>query len=428
MSTQQLYAAELGGIQAGFDRANQSGADWVKQLRTRGLEQHRKQGIPMMSHEEWKYTSLRTIAGRTYTGAAGTATFQPTASTGSIVVAFVDGKFRADLSRLSSVDGVEIASLAEKLNGGDSFVEQHLGALAAIEEHPFAAAATALLEDGVLIHLRAGAMVEQVIELAFHTASDSAMVAPRVLIVAEKSSCAKIVETYTSASSQSITLPITEVFVAQDANIEHVRIQDESVESDHLGLWQVRQEQNSEYRSYNVCLGAKLGRVDQALWLGGRHVTTRLDGVVIAAGDQVLDNHSRLDHAVPDGNSFEIYKQIVKDDATVVFNGKIFVHQDAQKTDAKQTNQALLLSPGATINSKPQLEIFADDVKCTHGATVGSLEDLPLFYLRARGVPKAEAEALLVYAFAAEVIELISMDEVKDRIEDRLYSKLGIER
>ena len=166
-----------------------------------------------------------------------------------------------------------------------------------------------------------------------------------------------------------------------------------------------------------------------AAWIKpfGENCTTRLDGVVCAAKEQHIDNHTRLDHAVPNCNSFEIYKQIIAEKATVVFNGKIFVHQDAQKTDAKQTNQALLLSPTATINSKPQLEIFADDVKCTHGATVGQLEDLPMFYMRSRGVSKDEAQAVLVYAFAAEVLEMITIEPVKKALETRLYEKLGID-
>ena len=174
-----------------------------------------------------------------------------------------------------------------------------------------------------------------------------------------------------------------------------------------------------------MCFGGAIARTDQEIWLGGRHIVTRLDGVVVARGGQLIDNHTRLDHAMPNCNSFEVYKQIVDDEATVVFNGKIFVHQDAQKTDAVQNNAALLLSPKATIDSKPQLEIFADDVKCTHGATVGRIEDTPLFYLRSRGIPIEQATGILVYAFAAEVLELISIPEVRDRLEARLFEKLG---
>jgi Fe-S cluster assembly protein SufD len=304
----------------------------------------------------------------------------------------------------------------------------HLGKIASTEDHTFAALNTALFEDGVVVHLSKGAEVPEVLEIVHVTEGDAMIVAPRVLIVAEENSRVQIVETYvTNGNATSVTIPVTEVVVHPYANVEHVRVQDEAVTNHHIALWQVHQHRDSEYRSYNVAFGASLGRTDQNIYLDGEHIVTRLDGVVVANGDQLLDNHTKLDHAKPNCNSFEIYKQIVDDRATVVFNGKIFVHQDAQKTDAKQTNQALLLSPTATIDSKPQLEIFADDVKCTHGATVGQLEELPLFYMKQRGVPHEQAQAILVYAFAAEVLELISNDEVKHNLEARLFTKLGIE-
>jgi Fe-S cluster assembly protein SufD len=258
------------------------------------------------------------------------------------------------------------------------------------------------------------------------TSGDGSCVAPRVLIVASEGSSARFVETYvTDGAGTNLVLPVTEVVTEKGANVEHVRVQDESESTFSFALWAISQHDDSEYRSYNVAFGGAIARTDQEFWLGGRHIVTRLDGVVVARGKQHLDNHTRLDHALPDCNSFEVYKQIVDDEATVVFNGKIFVHQDAQKTDAVQNNAALLLSPRATIDSKPQLEIFADDVKCTHGATVGRLEDTPLFYLRSRGIPKASAEGILVYAFAAEVLELITLKPVVDRLEARLFEKLG---
>ena len=168
-------------------------------------------------------------------------------------------------------------------------------------------------------------------------------------------------------------------------------------------------------------------RHDVNAWLGGEHTETWLNGAAVGARNEVVDNHTRIDHAMPNCHSFETYKSILDDEATGVFNGKIFVYEDAQKTDAKQTNQGLLLSAKATFNTKPQLEIFADDVKCTHGATVGQLRDDALFYLRARGVPKAQAEAMLVYAFAAEVFEKVTVTDAKDALEALLFKRLGTE-
>jgi len=396
-----------------------TGPDWLVSLKHRAAAVHRQLGIPTPSVEAWKYTPLRELGKRDLSIVDGSGPVElPPSYEGSARAVVVDGKFRADLSTLPATAGLTVGPL----NFESELVEKHLGALAQTDEHTFAALATAMLDEGVLVHVTG--MSEVVVEVLFVSTRTGGATAPRLLVIAETGSVAKVVETYVGTGG--LTLPITEVFVATDANLEHVRVQDESLSTDHIGLWQVRQEGGSEYRSYNICFGSKLGRVDQSIWLGGQHVTSRLDGVVVARGDQLLDNHTRLDHAFPNGNSFEIYKQIVDDRASVVFNGQIYVHQDAQKTDAKQTNQALRLSPEATINSKPQLEIFADDVKCTHGATVGAPETESLFYLRSRGVPLAEAQALLVYAFAAEVVELITIEPVRDRLEERLYTKLGL--
>lgn len=395
-----------------------TGPGWLVALKERAAALHATLGVPTTAVETWKYTPLRDLGTKQFASAteAGAVSL-PEAYPGSVRAVLVDGVFRSDLSTLPSVAGLTLAPLDFE----SDLVEKHLGALAQIDEHTFGALATAMLLDGVLVHVTG--MVEPLVEVVYVSTGPSTAAAPRVLVIAERGSSAKLVETYVGTGG--LTLPITEVFVAEDANIEHVRVQDEGEATHHIGLWQVRQEGSSEYRSYNICFGSKLGRVDQSIWLGGQHVTTRLDGVVVARGDQLLDNHTRLDHAFPNGNSFEIYKQVVDDRASVVFNGQIYVHQDAQKTDAKQTNQALLLSPDATINSKPQLEIFADDVKCTHGATVGAPETDSLFYLRSRGVPLAEAQALLVYAFAAEVLELITNKSVRERLEARLFTKLG---
>ena len=277
------------------------------------------------------------------------------------------------------------------------------------------------------LHFKAGAMVEPVVEVIHVSTGEGMVLAPRVLLVADENAAGKVVERYvTDGDGVNLTIPVAEVYMAPNAIVEHVRVQDESVKNYHIGLWEIKQEHDSEYRSYNVAFGGAIGRTDQNIWIGGEHCVTRLDGVVVARGEQLLDNHTRLDHAVPNCNSYEIYKQIIDDKATVVFNGKIFVHQDAQKTDAEQTNQALLLAPSATINSKPQLEIFADDVKCTHGATVGQLEETPRFYMMSRGIPREQADAILVYAFAAEVLELISDETVRETLEARLFEKLEI--
>ncbi len=406
------------------------GPEWLQAIRKRGLESHLALGIPTTKDEEWKYTPLRTLHLENWNASEpGPAVFDheiAPITDNAIRIVMVNGRFDRNLSQVEKISGLRVTSLYNAIIEDPTLVQTYLGKIAPIEEFTFAALNTALFQDGVVISIEADTDVEPVIDITHISTGDGSVHAPRCLIIAHQGAKANIFERYYSdGEGKSVTLPVTEVFVAQGADIEHVRLQDESLTQHHIGLWQVQQAGESEYRSYNVAFGSKLGRLDQNIFLDGEGVTTRLDGVVIGKGDQLLDNHTKLDHAYPNGNSFEIYKQIIDDQATVVFNGKIFVHQDAQKTDAKQTNQALLLSPTATIDSKPQLEIFADDVKCTHGATVGQLEDLPLFYLKQRGIPTAEAQALLVYAFATEVLQLISNDAVKNYLEARLYEKLG---
>ncbi|MCW5936846.1 MAG: Fe-S cluster assembly protein SufD [Fimbriimonadaceae bacterium] len=419
--------------------------DWLAQLRRQALGAHREIGVPTPKHEEWKYTPLRLVAETNWrAGEPGPAVFDrplPRYEEESLQVVLVNGRFDRNLSLSGAPKlppGVVIQSLRDAIQERPDFVLPYLaqvkpettsavGRVIRPDVHPFAELNTAAFVDGLFISLSREATVDQLIEIVHVATGEGQAFFPRLLVVAETGSSARIVESYIAhGTERTLTLPVTEVVVREGANIEHVRVQDESVDSVHIASWQTAQSRDSSYHSYNVCFGGSIARVDQGIWLGGEGTTTRLDGVVCADGGQHIDNHTRLDHAFPNGNSFEVYKQVVDDEATVVFNGKIFVHQDAQKTDAKQTNQALLLSPRATIDSKPQLEIFADDVKCTHGATVGQLEDLPLFYMRSRGIPKAQAEAVLVYAFAAEVMELISMDSVRQALERRLYEKLGI--
>ncbi|MCH7904852.1 MAG: Fe-S cluster assembly protein SufD [Armatimonadetes bacterium] len=421
------YETDLSSLLDHAEAQAAHGAAWLRGLREQAIAIHREHGFPTPKNEEWKYTPLRAAASREWRLAEpGPAVFErdlPFVSDGARVV-FVNGLFDRNQLSFKPVSGLTIKSLRDAIDAGE--VEGSLGEIAKIEEHSLAALNTALFEDGVYIHLAAGTSVSETIEIVHVTSGDGQIITPRVLIIAEQGTKASIVETYvTDGDGTNLVLPVTEVLTASGANIEHVRVQVESDKTYSVALWEIRQEGESEYRSYNIAFGGAIARTDQNLWLGGEYIVTRLDGIVIANGKQLIDNHTRLDHAMPNCNSFEIYKQIVDGEATVVFNGKIFVHQDAQKTDAVQTNQALLLSPKATINSKPQLEIFADDVKCTHGATVGQIEEEQLFYLRTRGLAVGDATAILVFAFAAEVLDLISDEGVRKSLEKRILAKLS---
>lgn len=416
-----------------------SGPAWAQAWRREAARTFSELGVPTTKNEEWKYTHLRDFAAVQWQQGSvvveGDYTDRYLAGEGAIRVLLVNGRFVGVTGALPA--GVTVSELSLD----NPLAEKYLGKAAgrsttattrSIEQDvfPFGALNSARFESGLLVHLAKGAVCGPTIEIVqiLHGNETPIVTFPRTLIVAEPQSQAKIVESYlTGLCIPSTSIPVTEVFVEEGANLEHVRVQDQCRCSTHIGLWQTSQAKDSTYTSFNIAYGGKLGRLDQTIWIGGENCTTRLDGVVCAQAEQHIDNHTRLDHALPNCNSYEIYKQIIGDKATAVFNGKIFVHEDAQKTDAKQTNQALLLSPDATINSKPQLEIFADDVKCTHGATVGQLEDLPMFYMRSRGVSKEEAQAVLVYAFAAEVLELITIEPVRTALERRLYEMLGVD-
>ena len=436
------YDSNLETVLAKAEELSSTGPAWLQEFRKSSLRTFREHGVPTPRTEDWKYTPLRQFA-ETEWALADSAPHQDVSAydSDSVKVVVVNGK-------LSSIEGamptgLEVCSIATCVQDGSFEVQELIGQAGpkttqtfdreiTPDVYPFGALNDALFEDGVFIRIGAGAKIGPLIEVVHVSSpvseSSPKISLPRVMVVAEKGSMARMVESYISTPTDSgAVIAVTEVFVRETANLEHVRIQEHGPSSTHIGLWQTCQSKDSTYTAYNVCFGAQLARLDQSIWIEGEGCTTRLDGVVCANDAQHIDNHTRLDHAVPNCNSFEIYKQVIDDQATVVFNGKIFVHQDAQKTDAKQTNQALLLSREATIDSKPQLEIFADDVKCTHGATVGQLEDTPMFYMRSRGMPKDQAEAVLVYAFAAEVLEMISIDPVRISLEKKLYQKLGVD-
>lgn len=430
------YESNLGTVAtAAQERVGEP--SWLADRRAAAARVFQEHGVPSTKHEEWKYTALRDFAGTEWSVAprSSAAEIPPAYDPTSARIVLVNGYFEPSLS---DIQGVDVLSLGPALEADPQLLEAKLGrstgpVTQAVKReirpdvYPFGELNTALFADLVVLRLKD--LSSRVIEIVHvQDCSAGSLTAPRLLVVAEPGSTARIVETYvTQTCEPSACLPVTEVYVGEGANLTHVRVQAQCMCNTHIALWQTVQDKDSTYTSFNVCFGSRLARVDQVIWIGGEGCTTRLDGVVAAGGEQHIDNHTRLDHAVPNCNSFEIYKQVIADRATAVFNGKIFVHQDAQKTDAKQTNQAILLSPDATIDSKPQLEIFADDVKCTHGATVGQLEDLPMFYMRQRGISEDVARAVLVRAFAAEVLELIEIEPVRRALEKRLSEKLGVD-
>lgn len=398
-------------------------------------------GIPTTRDEEFKYVSLRELEATSYKPAYGaTVTRDELEATllgkvDAVTITFVNGQYAPELNSAASLpEGLFVGSLSDALETYGERIESVLGSVATLEgklgstnDERFTHLNTAYLSEGAVVFIPRGQVAELPIHIQFVTKGEHGPLAtfPRTLVVLEAAAQAKIIESYVGLSGEAFTNAVTEIHLGQDAILEHTRVQLESSATIHISTNSVHQETQSTLIHTNVNFGGKIARHDVNVRIDGEHTETSLNGANIGTGAQVIDNHTRIDHAKPNCHSFETYKSILRDRAVGVFNGKIFVYLDAQKTDAKQTNQAILLSPTAVMNTKPQLEIFADDVKCTHGATIGQLREDALFYLRARGVPKAQAESLLVYAFAAEVLEKITVDEVREILEKALFDKLA---
>ncbi len=413
----------------------------LAEVRERAYQAFAAVGMPTTKDEEFRYVSLRALDEGGFGPAYGANVDRqeteaaPLGGLDAINVTFVNGQHAPEVSGFDDLpDGVFVGTLADAFAANAERVMAHLGKVATLQgklgstnDERFVHLNTAYLGEGAFVYVPRGIALARPIHLRFLTKADHGPLAvfPRVLIVLEDGAVAKVVESYGHLKGVAFVAPVTEIVLGRDANLELTRAQLEGDDTMHVSNTAIHQASGSTITHNNLNLGGRVVRHDVNVWLDGEHTETWLNGASVGRRDMVIDNHTRIDHAKPNCHSFETYKSILDDESTGVFNGKIFVYEDAQKTDAKQTNQGLLLSAKATFNTKPQLEIFADDVKCTHGATVGQLREDALFYLRARGVPKAQAESLLVYAFAAEVFEKVTVTDAKDALEAILFERLG---
>ena len=417
------------------------GLPFFSAVREQGIRTFREFGIPTRKDEEFKYTSLRGLNERTLKFGFGANVDREDLVNFTLgqfeafTVSFVNGQYAPELSSHNHLPkGVFIGIASEAPEDLHGKIEAQFGKIATLKgklgstnDERFVALNSAYLGEAAIVFIPKGLTFPQPIHLQFITSdvSNGTFSAPRALIVLEENAGVRVTESFVTLNGSGFTCPVTEIRLDASARLEHTRYQDESLDSIHVSNTYVHQETKSVYTSNNINFGGEVARNDINAFVNGEYCETWLNSANVGLANQVIDNHTRIDHAKPNCQSFEVYKTILKDKAEGVFNGKIFVYEDAQKTDAKQTNQAMLLSPTATMNTKPQLEIFADDVKCTHGATIGQLREDALFYLRARGVEKSKAEALLVYAFAAEVLEKIQIESVRDALEARLFDKLA---
>jgi Fe-S cluster assembly protein SufD len=325
--------------------------------------------------------------------------------------------------------GVRTGSLTQAL-GSDPLLEKHLGRHVAMDATPFVAWNSSQIADGAFVHVSAHADLAHPIHLLFVTAPGAGETAvyPRNLVVVEREARASIIESYVTLAGDEryLTNAVTEVVVAENSWVEHTRIQRESEQAFHVGCTHVAQERDSHYRNFSFAMGGAIARHDLRSHLNAANVESLLYGLYFGRGEQLVDNHTTIFHDHPNCRSWEVYKGILDGRSHGVFNGKIFVTPEAQKTDAKQTNRALLLSETAKIDTKPQLEIFADDVKCTHGATVGALNENMLFYLQSRCIPHAAARRFLTYAFAAEVVAEVALEPVRAELDRLVQERVGV--
>ncbi len=411
-----------------------SSPPWVRALRHSGNAHFEEVGFPDTSHEEWRFTNVGPIsrlnahAPRAEDLIAATPEsispylFKSLAST---TLVFVNGVLDLALSCLTGLTkGVEVVDLPTAIRQELPWVAAHLGRYARVDENAFVALNGSMIENGVAIRIPANVKVEAPVFILFLSTSqaDGATVHSRILIVAGHHSEARVVESHAGlADSAYFSNSVAELVLEEGAKLEHCRLQFERTTAFHVATVQAHQARSSNLTTHSISLGARLARINVTPVLDAEGCECTMNGLYVAEGDQLVDHHTTIHHAKPNCNSHEFYHGILDGKAQGVFNGKIFVRPDAQRTDAKQTNRNLLLSDEATINTKPQLEIFADDVKCTHGATVGQLQDEAIFYLRARGIGLEAARRMLVHAFASSILNRITIDEVRTYLDDQMF-------
>jgi Fe-S cluster assembly protein SufD len=360
---------------------------WLKDLRERAFARFSSLGFPTTHDEEWRFTNVSRIARATF----------PVAG--------------ADTLRIYP-DPVRQLTAAE--------AAAHLARYAAFDRNAFTALNTAFLTEATLLLVPAGAVVERPIEITFET-QDATSAHPRTLIVVGADAHCTIVETYHGAGSY-FTNAVTEIVAGDRSVVDHYKLQRESLHAFHVASMQAQIGRSANFSTHNISLGAALTRNDVGVVLAEGSDST-VNGLYIAGGSQHVDNHTVIDHAMPHGSSRELYKGILDGQAAAVFNGRILVRKDAQKTDSKQTNKNLVLSEGAVIYTKPELQILADDVRCTHGATIGQLDAEALFYLQSRGIGARQARSLLTWAFAQDVVDRIKVQTLRDSLERILFEK-----
>ena len=426
------YAVEFERIAEGL-----SGHDkpWLRELRTIAMARFAERGFPATRDEDWKYTRTNAIEKRAFRcdpaeGAVDMDNINAALQVefGVPRLVFINGRYFPALSRVDDLPaGVTLAGLNDILRTEPDELRGLFGETVMLDRHPFTALNTAFADDGVYLSVADDVVMERPIHAVFiaTAAQDGHIVNPRVLVRGGVNSQASLVERYLALDEAVyFTNAVTEIQLADNAVLDYYRVQEESAKAFHISGIHVRQQRDSRFNAHAVSLGGALTRNDIDVQLAAAGAHCGLTGLYLAAGRQHVDIHTRIDHLQPHGTSNEFYKGILDGHGRGVFNGKVIVHPDAQKTDARQTNNNLLLSDNAEADTKPQLEIYADDVKCSHGATVGQLDADAVFYLRSRGVDESAARRLLTHAFAAEIIEQVKVPALRAYLDTAVMTRL----
>ena len=406
------------------------GPGWLRGLRQRGMDSFSRLGFPTArrGNEAWKYTNVAPIARAEFDfraaesgdpgflGCGNSPWFDLNEDDWNSLV-FLDGKYSPSMSVVHEPDSITISNLEGAVKSDGAAVRQNLGSLASIEDDGFTALNTAFIGDGAVIHVQPGVRVERPIHIGFITTDENTIAHPRVLVIAGPESEATIIESYTEDGGDAyFTNAVTEIVVGEGANVAHYRLMDESDSAYHVGVARVHQKDGSRFSSRAFYKGVGLGRHDLYTLIGDG-CETDLSGLYITNGSQHVDNFINIDHAKPNSTSNLYYKGILSGRSRAVFGGTVFVREGAIKTDALQSDKNLLLSPDAEVDSKPALFIWADDVKCGHGATAGNVDEETVFYMRSRGVDLATASRLLIFGFATEIIDTVELPELRDYLE-----------
>jgi Fe-S cluster assembly protein SufD len=425
--TPAAYARELAAALA----AEQPAA--LRELRRRAGERFAALGFPTPRQEEWRFTNVAPVARTRFAPAPAAydrervaAAIAPLRLAAAHELVFVDGRFAPELSSAPpATAGVVADGLAVLAARDRAALEAHLGRHASFVERPFAALSTALFVDGAAVLVARGARVEQPIHLLFHATGggEPTAVFPRTLVVAGETAEVTVVETFHGPDgARYLVAPVTEIVAGESATVDHYKLQRDGDRAFHLGLLHVESGRAANVSTQTFSLGAEIARHDVEGSLVGEGSETTMNGLYLVRGRQLADFHMRIDHAAPHTTSHELFKGVLDERGRGVFNGRIHVHRRAQKTDAKQTSRNLLLSDEALVNANPQLEIFADDVRCTHGSTVGQLDELAVFYLRSRGIGLEAARSLLTYAFASDLVERVRVPAVHAQLQEHLLA------